>query len=260
MKSGQTMLIVDDQADWREILQEHFRDRYEVEAVDNRSVKAAIDSKGYDFVLLDIMMPGKNGMEVFEELRVVDQHCVVVVLSVLKGDDEKVKWFIERNIRTFSKSDDDFVAEMKSYTNRWKFKEPRDISVLVVDDDQDKRETYAELLRARGIESIELCSSLEEAEQKAMARTYDIYVVDICFREQGMPVPKGQSMVLSLLRRGQGEKSVIIPITTHDIGKDTLTGLTAHRNVHPFFFEQSRQFAEKIDSVLQRGPFMVQHG
>jgi DNA-binding response OmpR family regulator len=259
MRSGKRMLIVDDQEDWREILQEYFRDKYEVEAVDNHSVKDAIDRKGYDFVLLDIMMPGKNGMQVFEELRAVDQHCVVVLLSVLKADDEKVKWFIERNIQTFSKSDDDFVAQMNSYTDRWEFKEPGDISVLVVDDDQDKRDTYSELLRERGIESIEVCSSLEEAEQRAADRAFDIYLVDICYREQGILIPKGQRMVSSLLQKGRCERSVIIPITTEDVAKDVLRELGNHPNVYPFFYEQSVQFADKIDAVMQRGPFMVQH-
>lgn len=261
MKSGERILIVDDEKEWRDALQESFQDGYRVDVADNHSAKEVIDKNAYDFVILDIMMKGKDGKQVFEELRAVDQHCVVAVLSVLTADDEKVRWFRDRNIRAFSKNGN-FGEEIKSYLSTCEFKEPKDISALVVDDDRHNRDTYADLLREKGVGSIELCASLEEAEQKAAARTFDIYIVDICFREQGTLIPKGQGMVSLLLQNGHCERGVAIPISTEGIAKDILSELSTHRNVRPFFYDraQPEQFAEWIEGVLERGPFMVHHG
>ena len=38
----------------------------------------------YDGVLLDIMMPQKDGLSVLEEIKVKDPECVVVMMTALK--------------------------------------------------------------------------------------------------------------------------------------------------------------------------------
>jgi DNA-binding response OmpR family regulator len=60
------------------------RDGYDVKALD--SGKAAIDAVrnfNPDLILLDIMLPGKSGHEICEELRKVDQSVAIIMVSAL---------------------------------------------------------------------------------------------------------------------------------------------------------------------------------
>lgn len=259
MKAGKRVLIVDDELQWRKLLRQFLIRDYDVELTDDRGFQDIINKHTYDFVILDITMPIKSGMDVFEEIREVDQHCVVIVLSVLSSDTDQVKWFRERNVQVFCKVEAKYIVKVKAYLKSFQFKEPSDLSVLVVDDDQQKQDVYVALLKASGVDNIEVYSSLDEAEQRVKEKSFDVYLVDICFREpDGQLVAKGQRLVSLLQAQDVGRKSVIVPITTEPVGRDYLTQLASGADVHPIFYERSKQFRESIESVIQRGPFRRQ--
>jgi DNA-binding response OmpR family regulator len=259
MKAGTKVLIVDDEVRWRNLLKQFLRNEYEVEDTDNFGLREKIEDSSYDFVLLDIMMPGKDGIEVFKELREVDQHCVVIVLSVLTQDSTQVQWFRSNNVQVFSKSEDRYIDKVRAYIKSYQFKNPEDLSVLIVDDEERKQNIYRALLAKIGINDIEAYQSLEEAEQRVTERDFDVYIIDICFREEGVGlVAKGQRLVALLLEQWPAANRIIIPITTEEVARDVLAELADRTNVRPLFLEQQLQFTTSIEFIVKRGPFMVQ--
>src|SRR5438445_472268 len=86
-----SLLIVDDEELNREGLARRLRrQRYEVTTA--RSGREALDLVGnrrFDLVLLDIMMPGMNGLEVLRSLRRVDSLIdLPIIMVTAKGESE----------------------------------------------------------------------------------------------------------------------------------------------------------------------------
>ena len=52
------------------------------EAGNGQEVLALVARKDYDVILLDISMPGKNGLEVLKELRITNTKIPVLILSI----------------------------------------------------------------------------------------------------------------------------------------------------------------------------------
>jgi DNA-binding NtrC family response regulator len=77
------ILVIDDEAEIRESLETLLGlEGYHVEtAADGASGLRALESKLYDLVLLDLMLPDRSGLEVLEALRKRDSETPVVVLT-----------------------------------------------------------------------------------------------------------------------------------------------------------------------------------
>ncbi len=57
-----------------------------VETGDGLAVLDLIKKHKPDCVLLDVMLPGKSGMQILEELRATDKKTPVVILTTLSGE------------------------------------------------------------------------------------------------------------------------------------------------------------------------------
>ena len=77
------MLVVDDEAGVRASLAGILGDEgYAVEAVDTgEAALAALEARRYDLVLLDVWLPGQDGLEVLRRIRERDAELPVVVIS-----------------------------------------------------------------------------------------------------------------------------------------------------------------------------------
>jgi DNA-binding response OmpR family regulator len=65
---------------------------YEVDVVhDGQNALENLRSERYDLVVLDIMLPGKSGLEVLKELRASQQDIRVVVLTALADESDVVR-------------------------------------------------------------------------------------------------------------------------------------------------------------------------
>ena len=65
---------------------------YEVDVVhDGQRALENLRSEQYDLVVLDIMLPGKSGLEVLKELRASQQEIRVVVLTALADESDVVR-------------------------------------------------------------------------------------------------------------------------------------------------------------------------
>ena len=88
----QTILIAEDEADIRNILRLYLEsENYEVlEAADGESAVAAVRNGSPDLVILDIMMPKRNGLQVVEQLRRQGDHTPVLFLTARDSIDDRV--------------------------------------------------------------------------------------------------------------------------------------------------------------------------
>lgn len=88
-----TILIVDDEYSVRDSLYQWFRkDGFEVMAAANASeaLKTLQDHR-FDVVLLDIKMPGMDGMELLDHIRRIDAEAAVIMLTAFASVDTAVR-------------------------------------------------------------------------------------------------------------------------------------------------------------------------
>ncbi|PRP97704.1 Transcriptional regulatory protein YycF [Enhygromyxa salina] len=90
---GASLLVVDDNEDNLDMLSRRLRRRgYEVEAA-RSGIEAldAIDARRFDVILLDVMMPGVNGLEVLQKVRQrFSKTQLPVLMATARGDSEDV--------------------------------------------------------------------------------------------------------------------------------------------------------------------------
>jgi phosphoserine phosphatase RsbU/P len=84
-----SLLVVDDDANNRDLISRRLQRRgYEVDVeADGRAALARIAQQPYDLVLLDIMMPGVDGMQVLKHLRHLKSRAQLPVIMVTAKDE-----------------------------------------------------------------------------------------------------------------------------------------------------------------------------
>lgn len=103
------ILIVDDDINqrvlYREILED---DGYEIaEAHDGRSALEAVERDRPDLVILDINMPGMDGLQTLRRLHDMDRHLLVILNSAYSAyKDQFVSWLADAYITKSSNIDD----------------------------------------------------------------------------------------------------------------------------------------------------------
>ena len=86
------ILVVEDQQDIADLIAMHLRDLgYAVDCVHdgNRGFEAA-SSGQYDLVVLDVMLPGRDGLDVVRALRIERVHTPVLMLTARSGEIDRV--------------------------------------------------------------------------------------------------------------------------------------------------------------------------
>jgi two-component system, OmpR family, phosphate regulon response regulator OmpR len=83
MSDGAHLLVVDDDTRTRELLRRFLADRgYRVAtAADAKEAEAQLDAVDFDLVVLDVMMPGEDGMSFVKRLRDAKRQTPVVLLT-----------------------------------------------------------------------------------------------------------------------------------------------------------------------------------
>lgn len=104
MEAEARILVVDDEERIRRLLRMYLeKENYLVEDADNGEDALALALKNdYDLILLDIMMPGMDGIEVCEELR--KQKATPVIMLTAKGEESN-------RIQGFEAGTDDYIVK-----------------------------------------------------------------------------------------------------------------------------------------------------
>jgi CheY-like chemotaxis protein len=77
------IMLIDDNRAWRETLSEYLRDKgFEVQtAEDGIPGLALLEKNGIQLAVIDLNMPGMNGLDLLRELKKRQSHVAVLVLS-----------------------------------------------------------------------------------------------------------------------------------------------------------------------------------
>jgi two-component system response regulator ResD len=104
MSQAVTILVVDDEERIRRLLKMYLeREGYQIEEAEDgiEALDKALE-KEYDLILLDVMMPGKDGIEVCKELR--EKKATPVIMLTAKGEE------INR-VQGFEVGTDDYIVK-----------------------------------------------------------------------------------------------------------------------------------------------------
>jgi DNA-binding response OmpR family regulator len=87
------LLVIEDEVELQEIIRQSLeKEGYRVEsAIDFRSAMDKVGSYDYDCILLDIMLPGGNGLDILEELKNMNKSENVIIISAKNSISDKVK-------------------------------------------------------------------------------------------------------------------------------------------------------------------------
>ncbi|MCL4500742.1 MAG: sigma-54 dependent transcriptional regulator [Deltaproteobacteria bacterium] len=99
------LLIVDDEAGHRQMLRAYLEDEgFEVkEAADGLQSVAAVRNQAFDLVLLDLKMPGMDGLEVLREIRSISEALPIIMMTAYGT--------IESAVEAIKAGAQDFVAK-----------------------------------------------------------------------------------------------------------------------------------------------------
>ena len=87
------LLVVDDDLTLRMLLRDLLENKYEVvEAKDGETALASVSERVPDLVILDIMMPGLDGIEVLKELRKDYSANDLPVILLTAASDDDTTW------------------------------------------------------------------------------------------------------------------------------------------------------------------------
>ena len=86
------ILIIEDDRDLAELARIHLRDQgYDVSvAYDGPSGDRSVSQGGFDLIVLDLMLPGKDGMEICRGLRARSDYTPLLILTARTGEVDRV--------------------------------------------------------------------------------------------------------------------------------------------------------------------------
>jgi DNA-binding response OmpR family regulator len=90
---GDSILVIEDELGIRDFLERGLGDLgFEVSsAADGETGAALALAETFDLVVLDLMLPGRSGMDILRELRVAKPHLPVILLTALGETDDRIR-------------------------------------------------------------------------------------------------------------------------------------------------------------------------
>ena len=160
------ILVVDDEPEVRQFLKNALTTRgYAVmEAAGGRQALSKLREEKFDLMLLDLVMPDLDGLEVLKELRPAGSHLPVVILTAY-GTEVKMKEAIGLGAVSFidkAISLDELIKKIESCFSLGVEGKAEKADILVVDDDPGVTTYFKDILEGDGYKVI-VTSSGEEA-------------------------------------------------------------------------------------------------
>jgi PAS domain S-box-containing protein len=207
LEKQRKILIVEDEPDIAALLRMMLtKNGYDTDlAKDAHEAEKLLQTKDYDAITLDIMLPGKHGPQLYEELRQTAKHREIPVIFIsakardLKESmhgtlDEKVDW-LEKPI-----AESELVEALQHQFGDSIKKAVK--SILHVEDDPDIQKLVGLLLEDSY--TLDVAGTLQEAEQKLSQRHYDLVLLDI-----GLPDGSGLDLLERIKALPDGPEVII---------------------------------------------------
>ena len=114
------LLIVEDENDLRNIVKKRLvKEHYSVDACgDGLEAMDYIDMTSYDGIILDIMLPGKDGYEILRELRQREDDTPVLLLTAKDSIEDRVKGadlILDRDTRKVTRAGNEIDLSAKEF-------------------------------------------------------------------------------------------------------------------------------------------------
>lgn len=89
---SKSILVVEDDADIAELLRLNLADEgYDVQvASDGETGLAQLQSNGYDALILDLMLPGKDGLEICRQVRAMPEYTPIIIISAKSAEAHRI--------------------------------------------------------------------------------------------------------------------------------------------------------------------------
>ncbi len=198
-----SILVVDDEVDTCRNLSDILTDLgYRVDvAHDGSSALELVRRNAYDVALLDLRMPGMDGLELFHHLRELRPGTVGIIVTAYAGTDTAERALAAGAWQVLAKPVD--FARLLALVEE-AVGQPL---VLIVDDDPDLCQSLRDVLRDRGYR---VCLAHDEADAAAHLRDTSFRVVLI-----DMKLPEGDGAGVYRLVRETNPQARTVVITGH---------------------------------------------
>jgi two-component system response regulator HydG len=168
------LLVVDDDADTCANLSDTFTDLgYRVDvAYDGSAALKLVEKNAYDLALLDLKMPGMNGLELYRAIRRISSGTVAIIVTAFVSSDtaksvmQAGAWRIVPKPINFGQ----LQSEVEEALNQ--------PLVLVVDDDHDLCQSLWDLFREQGYR-ICLAHDAQTVKMRLGQRAYQVVLIDM---------------------------------------------------------------------------------
>ena len=193
------ILVVDDETNMRATLADILSDEgYRIDtAADGLSAVEMCAQQNYDVVLLDVRMPGIDGVEAFRRIRRHNESIRVVMMSAYSKDDLKRAVLDEGAIAFLSKPlDIENVIGL--------IQDVRETSVLVVEGDVAVADQLRESLKKQSY-WVKVTSSPHDALELAEQIHFDIVLIDA-----QLPTMNGLELYLAIKKLSPGSVAIMV--------------------------------------------------
>lgn len=201
MSAPPRLLVVDDEPDICDNLCDIFADLgYEVDAAHSGADALQLAMhKLYDVALIDLRMPGMNGVELYRRLRELSAGTVAIIVTAYVGSDDAQTVLSAGAWQIVSKPVD--FSKLLHLIHQ-ALDQPL---LLLVDDDRELCQSMWDVMRQQGLRCC-LAHAVDDAARKLNGRTYRIALVD-------MRLPGGDGRDVVDIARQVGDETRIILVT-----------------------------------------------
>jgi two-component system, NtrC family, response regulator HydG len=199
MSAGASILVVDDEIDTCRNLSDILTDLgYQVDtAHDGPSALVLARAKPYDVALLDLRMPGMDGLTLYREMRKLRSATVAIIVSAYASKSTTEEALAAGAWQVLPKPVD--FPRLRKFVDE-ALEQPL---VMVVDDDPDLCANLWDLFRDRGYR-VALAHDEPEAALRLQEREYRVVLID-------MRLPEGDgSRVFQLVRQANPQARTVV--------------------------------------------------
>ena len=237
-----SILIVDDNEGMCETLSDIMEDRgyRPVIALDGYEAVEKVREMDFDVILMDIRMPGMNGVETLKQIRSIQPDTAVVMMTAYAVEDLIREALREGAYGVLYKPLD--IVRMIGLIEGVK----EGGLILVVDDDRDSCEFFKDILGTRGYQ-VSIAWSGEEAIEMARDNNYDMVFIDT-----RLPNMNGLEMYLAIKEINPQAVAVMMAAYSQEVDDllEEPLGGGVHSYLHkPFEIEEVIQL---VDGIYRR--------